>query len=194
MEESGPSAMKQGGAKFDGRSTGSSVTDLKLWYQSRLQLLRSRRSATAATLTDDDKFAVLLDMCSADAYHVLQDHFRPRLETNSHGRETVEAKNAAMEESIAANWHAEHTAGNNPPPPTAWPRLVPSGDPNLMEDTWKFLEQTYPEHTGQTLSDYLNFKLVKERSTHSTFHVLRELCRRNQKPVIGREITEKALT
>ena len=55
------------------------------------------------------------------------------------------------------------------------------------------LQVTYPKHTAQSLSDYLSFKFVPNRSTHSTFHLLRELCRRNVKPVIGREITEKAL-
>ena len=105
MEDTGGSSSKQKGEKFDGRLGGLSVADLKLGYQNQLQLLRSRRSATAATLTDEDKFAVLLDMCAGDAYHVLQDHFRGRLEVNARNREETEAKNRDMEVKLAEKWH-----------------------------------------------------------------------------------------
>ena len=193
MEDGGGGSAKQGGERFDGRVNGLSVTDLKLGYQNRLQLLRSRRSATAATLNDEDKFAVLLDLCTGDAYHVLQDRFRERLEANAVDREKTEAKNREVEEGLAAKWHADRAEGREPGPVPAWPRLVPKGDSTLMAEAWDFLQVTYPEHTAQSLSDYLNFKHVPHRSTHATFHVLRELCRRNGKPVIGREITEKAL-
>ena len=113
MEEGGGGSTRQGGERFDGRVNGLSVTDLKLGFQNRLQLLRSRRSATAATLNDEDKFAVLLDLCSGDAYHVLQDRFRERLEANALDREKIEVKNREVEESLAEQWHQARAAGED---------------------------------------------------------------------------------
>ena len=103
MDDSGGGSARPGGERFDGRVNGLSVTDLKLGFQNRLQLLRSRRSATAATLNDEDKFAVVLDLCSGDAYHVLQDRFRERLEANALDREKIEVKNREVEESLACS-------------------------------------------------------------------------------------------
>ena len=39
MEDSGLTAAKPGGSRFDGKAAGLSITDLKLWYQNKLQLL-----------------------------------------------------------------------------------------------------------------------------------------------------------
>ena len=206
--------------RFHGRVGGMSVLDLQQLYENKLQLLRTKRSATAPTLTSEDKFALLLELCTGDAYDIVQDKFRDRLKANAKDRDEVEAKNRATEERLAASWHAAAEAaaetaaaavaaavvpageeGPAPapvpalPPPVAtnWPRLIPKGDPTLMEDAWAFLFQTYPEQTARSLSDYLVFGYVPSRTTNSTFHILRELCRKNKKPVEGREVTEKAL-
>lgn len=182
MEDTGGSSAGAGGDRFDGRLGGLSVADLKLGYQNKLQLLRSRRSATAATLTDEDKFAVLLDMCAGDAYHVLHDYFRTRLEANAKDREETETKNRDMEVKLAEKWHkAAEVEGAEPGPAPSWPRLVPKGDPTLMVDAWTFLQETYPEQTAHSLAAYLDFKYVAGRSTAATFHFLRELCRKNTK-------------
>jgi len=194
MEDTGGRSSGQGGMKFDGRLGGLSVPDLKLGYQNKLQLLRSRRSATAATLTDEDKFAVLLDMCAGDAYHVLQDKYRTRMETNAVKREATEKENREMEVKLAKKWHdAAKVEGAEPGPVPSWPRLVPEGDPTLMADAWKFLQDTYPEQSAHSLAAYLDFQYVSSRSTAATFHFLRELCRKNGKETTGREVTEKAL-
>ena len=194
MDEQKVSVVGGGGERFSGRADGLSVADLRVGHENKLQLLRSRRSATAATLTDEDKFAVLLELCTEDAYHVIHDHFRARLKTNAEGREETEAKNLAMERKVADDYHeAMEKPDAVPMPVPSWPRLVPKGDPTLMTDAWKFLETTWPEQSARSLSDYHNFAFVKGRSTHATFHFLRELCRKNGKPVEGREITERAL-
>ncbi|GAQ91781.1 hypothetical protein KFL_008530020 [Klebsormidium nitens] len=180
--------------KFEGRLGDLSVPDLNLGYQNKLQPLRFRRSATAATLTDEDKFAVLLDMCAGDAYHVLQDKYRTRLETNATNREATEKENRKMEVKLAKKWHdAAKVEGAEPGPAPSWPRLVPEGDPTLMTDAWQLLQDTYPEQSAHSLAKYLDFQYVSSRSTAATFHFLRELCRKNGKETKGREVTEKAL-
>ena len=194
MEDRGDAVAGTGGERFSGRAGGLSVTDLRLGHENKLQLLRARRSVTAATLTDEDKFAVLLELCSDDAYHVIQDRFRDRRLANTKDREETEAKNLAMEQKVAKEYHEKMALPDAvlTAVPT-WPRLVPKGDNTLMQDAWTFLETTWPEQSARSLSDYHNFAYVKDRSTHATFHFLRELCRKNGKPVVGREITEKAL-
>ncbi|GAQ87976.1 hypothetical protein KFL_003910020 [Klebsormidium nitens] len=125
-----------------------------------------------------------------------RDKFRTRLEENAKAREEVEAENRKVEEKLLAEkWHEQWKANTDAPPGPvpSWPRKVAKGDPTLMTETWAFLQTTYPENTAQTLGEYLNFKYTAGRSTHATFHLLRELCRKNGKPTIGREVTEKAL-
>jgi hypothetical protein len=107
------SSMGGGPAKVV-KSTGSNrimtVSELRnLVYQKTLDV-GSKRSQSAPTQTQVEKYGVLRDYCDGEARVLLNDHFQARIDRNRELHEALEAENPQLETQTRAAWQRAYDA------------------------------------------------------------------------------------
>jgi hypothetical protein len=86
------------------------VSELRnLVYQKTLAV-GSKRSHSAHTQTQVEKFGVLRDCCDREARVLLNDHFQSRIDRNREEYEAVEAENLQLETQMRAAWQRAYDA------------------------------------------------------------------------------------
>jgi hypothetical protein len=102
----GPSKV----VKFTGSNRVMTVSELRnLVYQKTLAV-GSKRSHSAHTQTQVEKFGVLRDCCDGKARVLLNDHFQSRIDRNREEYEAVEAENLQLETQTRAAWQRAYDA------------------------------------------------------------------------------------
>jgi hypothetical protein len=102
----GPSKV----VKFTGSNRVMTVSELKnLVYQMTLAV-GSKRSHSAHTQTQVEKFGVVRDCCDGEARVLLNDHFQSRIDHNREEYEAVEAENLQLETQTRAAWQRAYDA------------------------------------------------------------------------------------
>jgi hypothetical protein len=102
----GPSKV----VKFTGSNRIMTVSELRnLVYQKTLAV-GSKRSHSAHTQTQVEKFGVLRDCCDGEARVLLNDHFQARIDRNRELYEAVEAENLQLETQTRAAWQRAYDA------------------------------------------------------------------------------------
>jgi hypothetical protein len=102
----GPAKM----VKFTGSNQIMTVSKLRnLVYQKTLAV-GSKRSQSADTQTQVEKFGVLRDCCDAEARVLLNDHFQARIDRIRELYEAVEAENLQLETQTRAAWQRAYDA------------------------------------------------------------------------------------
>jgi hypothetical protein len=90
--------------KFTGSNRVMTVSELRnLVYQKTLAG-GSKRSQSAHTMTQVEKFGVLRECCDGEARVPLHDHFQARIDRNREQYEAVEAENLQLETQTRAAW------------------------------------------------------------------------------------------
>jgi hypothetical protein len=102
----GPSKV----VKFTRSNRVMTVSELRnLVYQKTLAV-GSKRSHSAHTQTQVEKFGVLRDCCDGEARVLLNDHFQARIDRNRELYEAVEAENLQLETQTRAAWQRAYDA------------------------------------------------------------------------------------
>jgi hypothetical protein len=102
----GPSKV----VKFTGSNRVMTVSELRnLVYQKTLAV-GAKRSHSAHTQTQVEKFGVLRDCCDGEARVLLNDHFQARIDRNRELHEAVEAENLQLETQTRAAWQRAYDA------------------------------------------------------------------------------------
>jgi hypothetical protein len=102
----GPSKV----VKFTGSNRVMTVLELRnLVYQKTLAV-GSKRSHSAHTQTQVEKFGVLRDCCDGETRVLLNDHFQSRIDRNREEYEAVEAENLQLETQTRAAWQRAYNA------------------------------------------------------------------------------------
>jgi hypothetical protein len=96
--------------KFTGSNRIMTMSKLRnLVYQKTLAV-GSKRSQSAHTQTQVEKFGVLRDCCNGEARVLLNDHFQARIDRNRELYEAVEAENLQLETHTRAAWQRAYDA------------------------------------------------------------------------------------
>jgi hypothetical protein len=96
--------------KFTGSNRVMTVSELRnLVYQKTLAG-GSKRSQSAHTMTQVEKFGVLQECCDGEARVLLHDHFQARIDSNWEQYEAVEAENMQLETQTRAAWQRAYDA------------------------------------------------------------------------------------
>jgi hypothetical protein len=96
--------------KFMGSNRVMTVSELRnLVYQKTLAG-GSKRSQSAHTMTQVEKFGVLRECCDGEARVLLHDHFQTRIDRNREQYEAVEAENLQLETQTRAAWQRAYDA------------------------------------------------------------------------------------
>jgi hypothetical protein len=96
--------------KFTGSNRVMTVTELKNWVYQRTLAGGSKRSHTAHTMTQVERFGVLRDCCDGEARVLLHDHFQTRLERNREQYEATELTNQRREAQTLEAWQRAYEA------------------------------------------------------------------------------------
>jgi hypothetical protein len=70
----------------------------------------SKRSQSAPTQTQVEKYGVLRNCCDGEAWVLLNDHFQARIDRNRKLYEAVEAENLQLETQTRAAWQRAYNA------------------------------------------------------------------------------------
>jgi hypothetical protein len=96
--------------KFTGSNRIMTVSELRnLVYQKTLAV-GSKRSQSAPTQTQVEKYGVLRDCCNSEARVLLNDHFQARIDRNRELYEALEAEDLQLETQMRAAWQRAYDA------------------------------------------------------------------------------------
>jgi hypothetical protein len=93
MEGSLTGAAPSKVVKFTGSNRVMTVSELKNVVYQKFLALGSKRSQSAHTTTQVEKYGVLRECCDGEARVLLHDHFRARIDRNRELYEATEAEN-----------------------------------------------------------------------------------------------------
>jgi hypothetical protein len=83
--------------KFTGSNRIMTVSELRNLVYQKTPAVGSKRSHSAPTQTQVEKYGVLWDCCDGEAWVLLNDHFQARIDCNRELYEAVEAENLQLE-------------------------------------------------------------------------------------------------
>jgi hypothetical protein len=117
------------------------VSELKNWVYQLTLAGGSKRSHTAHTMTQVERFAVLQNCCEGEARVLLHDHFQARLERNREQYEATELENQRREAQTLEAWQrayeayvAEQAAREQARAQAAWQVAAPAPAPGAGAD------------------------------------------------------------
>jgi hypothetical protein len=110
MEGSSVGVTQSKVVRFTGSNRVMMVSELKNWVYQRTLAGGSRRSHTAHTMTQVERFGVLRDCCDGETRVLLHDHFQARLERNREQYEATELENQRREAQTLEAWQRAYEA------------------------------------------------------------------------------------
>jgi hypothetical protein len=102
----GPSKV----VKFTGSNRIMTMSELRNLVYRKTLAVGSKRSQSAHTQTQMEKFGVLWDCCNGEARVLLNDYFQARIDRNRELYEAVEAENLQLETQTRAAWQRAYNA------------------------------------------------------------------------------------